>query len=225
MACFRLNDSSSVVRDSDDGDDVAWDRIRIKLQELVDNEDKQDPYSDDDLVKELKKHGMKVARRTVTKYRQKMGIPSSRQRRDWSKRYDDLARGRTRPSSARRVGPSRPSNALDVQAAATTFFAADVDPVAGHFFHLVNSGIHSSGWDRSLEMILIVPTPRQSIDQTLFESHVIHVNHLDAIGNPPQNTGLVDEPVRWSGRSAHSICDTPGTTQLPPKARPRTATR
>jgi RNA polymerase sigma-54 factor len=71
---------------SDDGDDVAWDRIRLKLQELVDNEDKQHPYSDDDLVKKLKESGMKVARRTVTKYRQKMGIPSSRHRRDWSKR-------------------------------------------------------------------------------------------------------------------------------------------
>ena len=71
---------------SDDGDDVAWDRIRLKLQELVDHEDKQHPYSDDDLVKKLKESGMKVARRTVTKYRQKMGIPSSRHRRDWSKR-------------------------------------------------------------------------------------------------------------------------------------------
>jgi RNA polymerase sigma-54 factor len=68
-----------------DGDDVAWDRIRLKLQELVDKEDKSDPYSDDDLVQELKKVGMNVARRTVTKYRQKMKIPSSRQRRDWSK--------------------------------------------------------------------------------------------------------------------------------------------
>jgi RNA polymerase sigma-54 factor len=70
---------------SEDGEDVAWDRIRLKLQELVDKEDKHDPYSDDDLVSELKKHGMTVARRTVTKYRQKMGIPSSRQRRDWSR--------------------------------------------------------------------------------------------------------------------------------------------
>ena len=69
---------------NDDGEDVAWDRIRIKLQELVDNENKQKPYSDDDLVKQLKHHGMNVARRTVTKYRQKMGIPSSRQRRDWT---------------------------------------------------------------------------------------------------------------------------------------------
>jgi hypothetical protein len=36
-------------------------------------------------VDELQKHGLKVARRTITKYRQKMDIPSSRQRRDWSK--------------------------------------------------------------------------------------------------------------------------------------------
>ena len=70
---------------SDDGDDVAWDIIRIRLQEIVDKEDKTDPLSDDDLVEELKKQGLVVARRTVTKYRQKMGIPSSRQRRDWSK--------------------------------------------------------------------------------------------------------------------------------------------
>ena len=70
---------------SEDGEDVAWDRIRLKLQEVVDNEDKTKPFSDDELVKQLQKHGLKVARRTITKYRQKMGIPSSRQRRDWSK--------------------------------------------------------------------------------------------------------------------------------------------
>ena len=72
-----------------DGEDVAWDRIRLKLQELVDQEDKAKPYSDDDLVKQLSTHGMKVARRTVTKYRKKMGIPSSRQRRDWTQDSKD----------------------------------------------------------------------------------------------------------------------------------------
>ncbi len=71
---------------SDDGDDVAWDTVRIRLQELVDNENKTAPLSDDDLVREIEKLGMKVARRTVTKYRQIMGIPSSRQRRDWSRK-------------------------------------------------------------------------------------------------------------------------------------------
>ncbi len=70
---------------TEEGEDVAWDIIRIRLQEIVDKEDKQNPLSDDDLVAELKKLGLNVARRTVTKYRQKMGIPSSRQRRDWSK--------------------------------------------------------------------------------------------------------------------------------------------
>ncbi len=70
----------------DDGDNVAWDLIRLKLQELVDKEDKRHPFSDDDLVQKLKELGMNVARRTVTKYRQKMKIPSSRQRRDWSKK-------------------------------------------------------------------------------------------------------------------------------------------
>jgi RNA polymerase sigma-54 factor len=70
---------------SDEGEEVAWDIIRIRLQEIVDKEDKTHPLSDDDLVEELKKLGLVVARRTVTKYRQKMDIPSSRQRRDWSK--------------------------------------------------------------------------------------------------------------------------------------------
>jgi RNA polymerase sigma-54 factor len=69
---------------SEDGEDVAWDIIRIKLQELIDKEDKQSPFSDDELVEELHKQGLNVARRTITKYRQKMSIPSSRQRRDWT---------------------------------------------------------------------------------------------------------------------------------------------
>jgi RNA polymerase sigma-54 factor len=71
---------------SDDGEDIAWDTIRIRLQELIDKEDKSNPYSDDQLVREMKKHGLNVARRTITKYREKMGIPSSRQRRDWAKK-------------------------------------------------------------------------------------------------------------------------------------------
>ncbi len=67
-----------------DGEEVAWDTIRIKLQELIDNEDKQHPKSDDQIVKDLAAVGVTVARRTVTKYRKAMNIPSSRQRRDWT---------------------------------------------------------------------------------------------------------------------------------------------
>lgn len=70
---------------SADGEDVAYETIRMRLQEIIDKEDKANPLSDDELVEELKKHGLGVARRTITKYRKKMGIPSSRQRRDWTK--------------------------------------------------------------------------------------------------------------------------------------------
>jgi RNA polymerase sigma-54 factor len=78
---------------SGEGEDVAWDIIRIRLQEIVDKEDKTNPLSDDELVEELKKQNLVVARRTVTKYRQKMDIPSSRQRRDWSKTAAHNANG------------------------------------------------------------------------------------------------------------------------------------
>jgi RNA polymerase sigma-54 factor len=66
-----------------DGEDVAWENIRLKLKEIVDGEDKSDPLSDDALVAELAKHGFNLARRTVTKYRKAMNIPSSRQRREY----------------------------------------------------------------------------------------------------------------------------------------------
>ncbi len=69
---------------SADGEEVAWDAVRLKLQEIIDNENKQHPLSDDDLVGQLAGHGLTVARRTVTKYRKAMNIASSRQRRDWS---------------------------------------------------------------------------------------------------------------------------------------------
>jgi RNA polymerase sigma-54 factor len=68
---------------SADGEEVAWDAVRMKLQEIVQEEPKDSPFSDDELVDELAKRGITVARRTVTKYRKAMKIPSSRQRRDW----------------------------------------------------------------------------------------------------------------------------------------------
>ena len=66
---------------TESGEEVSWDIIRIKLKEIVDKEDKNDPLSDDALVEELAKFGYTLARRTVTKYRKALDIPSSRQRR------------------------------------------------------------------------------------------------------------------------------------------------
>lgn len=66
-----------------EGEDVAWGIIRLKLKEIIDNEDKNKPLSDDALVDALSKEGYNLARRTVTKYRKAMNIPSSRQRREY----------------------------------------------------------------------------------------------------------------------------------------------
>ncbi len=71
---------------TDDGEDVAWNKVRIELQKLIDGEDKSKPYSDEEIMQLLKNQGFAVARRTVSKYREKLSIPSSRQRRDWTKK-------------------------------------------------------------------------------------------------------------------------------------------
>lgn len=65
------------------GEDLAWDAVRAKLQEVIDNEDKSKPLNDDELVVELNKHGIDIARRTVAKYRGLMEIPPARKRRQY----------------------------------------------------------------------------------------------------------------------------------------------
>jgi RNA polymerase sigma-54 factor len=66
------------------GEEVAWETIKQKLIEIIDSEDKSNPYSDEELVTKLNEAGYPVKRRTVTKYRKMGNIPSSRQRKDWS---------------------------------------------------------------------------------------------------------------------------------------------
>jgi RNA polymerase sigma-54 factor len=66
------------------GEEIAWEKIKQKLLEIIDNENKANPLSDEDLVAKLIEAGYPVARRTVTKYRKMLKIPSSRQRKDWT---------------------------------------------------------------------------------------------------------------------------------------------
>ncbi len=63
------------------GEEVSWDAIKAALQDVIDNEDKHNPLSDDQLADELKKRGLEIARRTVAKYRGQLGIPTGRLRK------------------------------------------------------------------------------------------------------------------------------------------------
>jgi len=74
---------STSVAASDGEEMVAQDAVRIKLQEIIDREDKSKPLNDEELMKALKSEGIEVARRTIVKYRQMMGIPNSRERKVW----------------------------------------------------------------------------------------------------------------------------------------------
>jgi RNA polymerase sigma-54 factor len=70
-------------RKTTSNEDVAYETIKRKLREIIDTEDKSNPLSDEDLVEKLKEAGYPLARRTVTKYRKMLKIPSSRQRKEW----------------------------------------------------------------------------------------------------------------------------------------------
>ena len=64
-----------------DGHQASWSSIKQRIRLTIDTEDKQSPLSDEELAEKLCGTGVDVSRRTVTKYRKAMGIPSSRRRR------------------------------------------------------------------------------------------------------------------------------------------------
>ncbi len=69
--------------ESDDGREMSWAAVQAKLQQIIDEEDKAKPFSDDALVEQLKSHGIEIARRTVAKYRQQLNIPPARRRKQF----------------------------------------------------------------------------------------------------------------------------------------------
>jgi len=68
--------------ENQDGEEVSTRELKKALQECVDNEDKRKPLTDDELVVKMTERGYKVARRTVAKYRDQLGIPKARLRRE-----------------------------------------------------------------------------------------------------------------------------------------------
>lgn len=65
------------------GEHVAWDAVKARLKEIVDHEDKFNPLADDQIAEALREAGIKIARRTVAKYRNLLNIASARQRRQY----------------------------------------------------------------------------------------------------------------------------------------------
>lgn len=79
---FPLKYFFSEGLENQEGDEVSTRELKKALQECVNAEDKNKPLTDDQLVEEMKKRGYKVARRTIAKYRDQLGIPMARLRKE-----------------------------------------------------------------------------------------------------------------------------------------------
>ena len=79
---FPLKYFFSEGLENQEGEEVSTRELKKVLQECVDNEDKHKPLTDDQLVSEMENRGYKVARRTIAKYRDQLGIPKARLRKE-----------------------------------------------------------------------------------------------------------------------------------------------
>ncbi len=79
---FPLKYFFSEGMENNEGEEVSTRELKKVLQECVDAEDKRKPLTDEQLVVEMGKHGYKVARRTIAKYRGQLGIPLARWRKE-----------------------------------------------------------------------------------------------------------------------------------------------
>lgn len=78
---FELKYFFSEGLETQSGEEVSSREVKNAVQEIVDNEDKRKPLSDQAIADQLKERGYKIARRTVSKYREKLNIPVARLRK------------------------------------------------------------------------------------------------------------------------------------------------
>ena len=78
---FELKYFFSEGLETDSGEDVSSREVKNLLRSIIEEEDKSKPLSDKALTEILKKRGYRVARRTVSKYRENLQIPVARLRK------------------------------------------------------------------------------------------------------------------------------------------------
>jgi RNA polymerase sigma-54 factor len=78
---FRLKFFFSSGLSTEEGEDVSARGVKARIQELIDGETPENPLTDQQIVEQLKAEGIQIARRTVQKYRDQLGILSSRYRK------------------------------------------------------------------------------------------------------------------------------------------------
>ena len=64
------------------GEELSTRNIKLAMRSVIDHEDKTRPLSDEAIAQAMAQRNLPIARRTVAKYREQMGIPSAKQRRE-----------------------------------------------------------------------------------------------------------------------------------------------
>jgi RNA polymerase sigma-54 factor len=57
--------------------------VKEMIESMINKEDSQNPLSDKDIEVQLKQNGIRIARRTIAKYRGELNIPPSSKRKQW----------------------------------------------------------------------------------------------------------------------------------------------
>jgi len=80
---FELKYFFSSSLDTDDGENMSSKAAKTRIREIIDGEEKRKPLSDQKIVDLLKAEGLNIARRTVAKYREQLGILPARMRKTY----------------------------------------------------------------------------------------------------------------------------------------------
>ncbi len=67
---------------TDSGEEISNKEVKAIIENIIENEEKRKPLSDQKIAQMLESKGFKIARRTVTKYREQLGIPVARLRKE-----------------------------------------------------------------------------------------------------------------------------------------------
>ena len=87
---FELKFFFSSKLSTSSGVDVSAMAVKEKIKKIIENENKNKPYSDSEIVRILQSNGIKIARRTVAKYREELGIESSSKRKiNYRRNYEN----------------------------------------------------------------------------------------------------------------------------------------
>jgi RNA polymerase sigma-54 factor len=79
---YELKYFFSEALPNDEGEEVSTTIIKNRIKELIEQENKTSPMSDEAIADKLKEEGYNVARRTIAKYREQMKIPVARLRKE-----------------------------------------------------------------------------------------------------------------------------------------------